>query len=92
MQCVEVLAAGLEELGFASETLSPEAACPTGRVVTVWFRRCPYHELAAAHPEVVCELHRGLVEGIVDACGGAEVEHFATLADSDPCHVDLVLA
>lgn len=96
-RCVEVLAAGLAELGFESESgaPSPEAdrrAGRAGRVVTVSFTRCPYHELAAAHPEVVCELHRGLVEGIVDSCGGAAVEHFATLADSDPCHVELVLA
>jgi hypothetical protein len=38
----------------------------------------------------VCHLHRGIVEGFVEQAGGADVEEFATLADRDPCRVDLV--
>ncbi len=33
--------------------------------------RCPFQTAASAVPEVVCELHRGLVEGIAEATGGA---------------------
>ena len=32
--------------------------------------RCPFQAAAAAAPEVVCELHRGLAEGIAEASGG----------------------
>ncbi len=26
-------------------------------------RRCPFHELAEAHPGIVCSVHRGLISG-----------------------------
>jgi hypothetical protein len=58
-------------------------------VATIAFTHCPYAELAAAHPEVVCHLHRGLVEGFVESIGGAGVDRFRTLADRDPCQVEL---
>lgn len=32
--------------------------------------RCPFAAAAAAHPEVVCALHRGLADGLVEALGG----------------------
>ena len=43
--------------------------------------------LAEAYPELVCNLHRGLCEGVVDQVGGGRVEEFATLYDPEPCHV-----
>ena len=42
-------------------------------LATIAFTHCPYAELAAAHPDVVCHLHRGLVEGFVESIGGAGV-------------------
>ena len=51
------------------------------------FLHCPFRELAEAYPELVCNLHRGLCEGVVDAVGGGRVEEFATLYDPEPCHV-----
>ena len=51
------------------------------------FLHCPFRELAEAYPELVCNLHRGLCEGVVDAVGGGTVEEFATLYDAEPCHV-----
>ena len=32
--------------------------------------RCPFQIAARAAPEVICELHRGLAEGVVEATGG----------------------
>jgi predicted ArsR family transcriptional regulator len=66
------------------------ALATDGDVVTVAFTRCPFRELAEAFPEVVCPLHRGLVEGVADAARGARVRRFGTLADRDPCQADLV--
>ncbi|MEA3020843.1 MAG: hypothetical protein QOI47_2367 [Actinomycetota bacterium] len=57
--------------------------------VTIAFTRCPFAELADANPELVCNLHRGLVEGFVEAVGGAAVEGFGTLVDRVPCRVAL---
>ncbi len=81
--CVGPLTAALAELGFDPATGDGGAA------VTIAFTHCPFRELAEAHPEVVCNLHRGLIEGFVEQLGGASVDHFATLADRDPCQVEL---
>jgi predicted ArsR family transcriptional regulator len=82
--CVDALADALAELGF------DPATAKDGRTASIAFTRCPFRELAEAYPDLVCNLHRGLIEGFVDDLGGAEVTEFATLADRDPCHVDLV--
>jgi predicted ArsR family transcriptional regulator len=82
--CVTALTAELADLGF------DPARADDGRTTTIAFTHCPFRELAEAFPELVCHLHRGLVEGFVEEMGGAEIEEFATLADRDPCRVDLV--
>jgi predicted ArsR family transcriptional regulator len=81
--CVEALTAALDELGF------DPAVANEGDLVTIAFTHCPYRELAETHPELVCNLHRGLIEGFVEEIGGASVERFGTLADRDPCQVEL---
>jgi predicted ArsR family transcriptional regulator len=82
--CVATLTAELADLGF-----DPEVA-DDGAATTIAFTHCPFRELAELFPDVVCHLHRGIVEGIVDEVGGAEVTRFATLADRSPCEMDLV--
>jgi predicted ArsR family transcriptional regulator len=79
--CLGALEAELAKLGFEPAL---EADSATGRIE---FLHCPFRELAEAYPELVCNLHRGLCEGLVDAVGGGTVEEFATLYDPEPCHV-----
>jgi predicted ArsR family transcriptional regulator len=81
--CVEALAGELNELGFDPAVGEDE----TGTVVA--FAHCPYRELAEAFPELVCHIHRGMVEGFVQQWGGAQVVRFGTLVDRDPCQVSL---
>ena len=88
---LQALEMELGRLGFepASE---PTAMAPTGKAgsgacTRIEFLHCPFRELAEAYPELVCNLHRGLCEGVVDAVGGGTVEEFATLYDPEPCHV-----
>ena len=81
--CVEAVTVMLAELGFDPAVVHDD------NLATIAFTHCPYAELAAAHPEVVCHLHRGLIEGFVESIGGAGVERFRTLADRDPCQVEL---
>ena len=81
--CVAAVTTMLSELGF------DPAVVADGDVATIAFTHCPFADLAAAHPEVVCHLHRGLVQGYVEQIGGASVERFGTLADRDPCQVEL---
>ncbi|HUP87269.1 MAG TPA: helix-turn-helix domain-containing protein [Acidimicrobiales bacterium] len=83
--CVDALTDALAELGF------DPASAAEGKVATIAFTHCPFRELAEQYPDLVCNLHRGLIEGFVDELGGASVTAFATLADRDPCHVDLVV-
>ena len=63
-----------------------------GTTTTIAFTRCPFRELAGAFPELVCHLHRGIVEGVVEGVPNSEivVGAFATLADRDPCRVELL--
>jgi predicted ArsR family transcriptional regulator len=61
-----------------------------GTSVTIAFTHCPFRQLAEDHPELVCSMHRGMVEGFVDCGGGASVSRFHPLVDRTPCQVDLV--
>jgi predicted ArsR family transcriptional regulator len=83
-RCVAAVAAELANLGF------DPALAEDGSAATIAFTHCPFQELAEEFPDVVCHLHRGIVEGFVAEYGGAAVTRFATLADRSPCEVDLV--
>ena len=82
--CVAALTDALAELSFEP------AGGEDGRTTTIAFTNCPFRDLAEAYPELVCNLHRGFIEGFVEELGGAEVSDFRTLADRDPCHVELL--
>ncbi len=81
--CVDAVNAELAEMGF-----DPVSEAD-GTVTTIAFANCPFRQLAEAFPELVCHLHRGMIEGMVEVLGGAEVERFSTLADRQPCQVEL---
>jgi predicted ArsR family transcriptional regulator len=83
--CVRALTAALDDLGFDPAVGDDDEAA------TIVFTHCPYRELAEAYPELVCNLHRGLIEGLVAERGGAEVTDFGTIADRDPCRVELAV-
>jgi predicted ArsR family transcriptional regulator len=84
--CLAALISRLDRLGF-----DPALVDDDGQA-TVAFTHCPFRELAESDPEVVCGLHRGLVEGFVETMGGAVVDSFHTLTDRTPCQVDLALS
>ena len=77
--CVDAAVCMLDDLGF-----DPASVVEDG-VTTVAFGHCPFSELAERQPEVVCSLHRGLLEGFVDELGGAEVTAFNDLSHRSPC-------
>lgn len=84
--CQQALNAELSELGFDPESVEHDGT------LTVAFTRCPFRELAEANPDLVCSLHRGLVEGFVDARTDGVVVDFHDLADRTPCQVEIALA
>ena len=81
--CLAALVDELAVLGF-----DPAVAGDEDDAV-VAFTHCPFRDLAEAHPDLVCNLHRGIVEGFVDRLGGAEVIDFHTLVHREPCQVAL---
>jgi len=84
--CADALTAELAALGFDPESVVDEHGA------TIAFTRCPFRELAEANPDLVCSLHRGLVEGFVGARGDGRVLDFHDLADRTPCQVEIELA
>ena len=84
--CVEAVTARLATLGF------DPAVVADGDEITIAFTHCPFRDLAEVRPDLICNLHRGLVEGFVERVGGAEVTDFGSLVDRDPCRVELRLA
>jgi predicted ArsR family transcriptional regulator len=90
--CLAALVAELDRLGFDPVESELGGGGAQTRRVRVDFLHCPFRELAEAYPEMVCSLHRGIVEGVVakSACTGRPagmVEDFRTLIDRDPCCV-----
>lgn len=83
--CLEGLVARLDAMGF-----DPALVTDDGNA-TIGFTHCPFRELAEVDPDLVCGLHRGMVEGFVDTVGDAEVTAFHSLLDRNPCQVSLAL-
>ena len=89
--CLQAVMDELADLGF-DPSLEPDAG---EEQATIAFTCCPFRELAALYPDVVCQLHRGITEGVlagaVAATPGmtAQVESFGSLVDVDPCRVEL---
>lgn len=83
--CVKALVGEMDRLGF-----DPSTVASAGET-DVAFMHCPFRELAEAYPELVCNLHRGICEGVVEEVGGGTVAEFATLYDRDPCRVTVAV-
>jgi predicted ArsR family transcriptional regulator len=81
--CEEALLAELAELGFDPAAVTDDAG------TTIAFTRCPFQELAEANPDLVCSLHRGLVEGFVQARGDGQVVEFHDRVHRLPCQVEV---
>jgi predicted ArsR family transcriptional regulator len=81
--CAEALTAELAALGFDPASVQDEDGA------TIAFTRCPFRELAESNPDLVCGLHRGLIEGFADRRGDARVLEFHDLADRSPCQVEI---
>lgn len=81
---LEALVSDLDRLGF--DPLVTEHPADDDAAV-VAFAHCPFSDLAAEHPELVCGLHRGLVAGFVAEMGDAAVDEFCTLTSRTPCRV-----
>jgi predicted ArsR family transcriptional regulator len=80
--CVEATQAMHTELGFDPERVDGP------HTTTIGFAHCPFGALAEANPDLICSLHRGLVEGYAELLGGVIVD-FHDRAHREPCLVEL---
>jgi predicted ArsR family transcriptional regulator len=72
----------LEELGFAPE--ADDAA------ITVALRRCPLLDAARQYPQVVCQVHLGIVRGALEHHGGdPEPTELLPFAEPGACRLHL---
>ena len=66
----------LDDQGFAAEAENGE----------IRMRRCPFHDLAEAQPDIVCAVHRGLISGALEELGSElEVEGLDVFVEPDLC-------
>jgi predicted ArsR family transcriptional regulator len=96
--CIRALTDEMARLGFDPDGSPTGTSTRAGAregvrdgEVSLAFLHCPFRELAEAYPELVCNLHRGICEGIIDAVGGGNVDDFSTLYDHRPCEVTVAI-
>jgi predicted ArsR family transcriptional regulator len=81
---VDGLAAILDEVGFAPEAVADGAG------YQLRLRQCPFREVAEAHQEVVCQLHLGLMQGVLDEMRApVTAERLRPFAEPGLCVADL---
>lgn len=92
--CLSAVLAQLDTMGFdPAVATSDEEGVDGGDVElsTVAFAHCPFRDLAEQRPDLLCSLHRGLIEGVVEATGEGAVVGFGSLVDRTPCQVEIRL-
>ncbi|MDN5805479.1 MAG: transcriptional regulator [Microlunatus sp.] len=76
------LMAAMDDLGFAPERGADAA--------TIILRHCPFLELAETGPSVVCAVHLGLVQGMLDSWRAPEtVDRLEAFAEPNGCLLQL---
>ena len=80
----------LDRLGFSPRMRSVPGAEATDDTREVELRTCPLLDAARRHPEVVCQVHAGLVSGADAAYGGSgEGVRLVPFASRGACHLTM---
>jgi predicted ArsR family transcriptional regulator len=80
-----ILQEAMAEAGF-----EPRFRRQGGRAVEVTLRACPFRDLADEHRELVCSLHRGLLEGMLAGLKPPLVlKEFKPLAERSVCRLQV---
>ncbi|MFB9830791.1 helix-turn-helix transcriptional regulator [Actinoallomurus acaciae] len=84
---VKRLVALLDDLGFGPEVEEADAA---GEPSAIGLRSCPFLELAASRPQIICPIHLGLMQGAMDAWdAGISVDRLDPFVEPDLCRAHL---
>jgi predicted ArsR family transcriptional regulator len=75
-----------EAIAAVVEILDEQGFEPAAEGNEIAMRRCPFHDLAEAHPEVVCAVHQGLIDGALARLGsGLAVSELQVSPTPDVC-------
>lgn len=78
------LVSAMEDIGFAPEAVTK------GRRRQVLVHHCPFREVAQEHPEVVCSIHLGLMNGLLAELGAPlEVNRLDPFVEPSQCVASL---
>src|SRR5664280_1170512 len=78
------LVSAMEDIGFAPEAVT------RGRHRQVLLHRCPFREVAQEHPEVVCAIHLGLMNGLLAELNAPlEVDQLDPFVEPSQCVASL---
>jgi predicted ArsR family transcriptional regulator len=78
------LVTAMEDIGFAPEAVTK------GRRRQVLVHRCPFREVAQEHPEVVCSIHLGLMNGLLaELDAPLEVDRLDPFVEPSQCVASL---
>ena len=89
--CLGAVASQLATMGFDPAVEVGEDPSDEATIASIAFAHCPFRDLAEQRPDLLCSLHRGLIEGVVQEVGGGEVVEFGSLVDRSPCQVQIRL-
>lgn len=80
-QALDTLVRTLDELGFAPQLDTDD----TGRT-RIRLRHCPFLDMTGGRPTVVCAVHLGLMQGVLDAQGApVTVDRLEPFTEPDVC-------
>lgn len=77
---VDTLVRVLDDLGFQPELAHDDV---------IRLRACPFREAAREHPQVVCSVHRGLIEQLMQRRGGDRRTELIPFVEPELCLVTL---
>jgi predicted ArsR family transcriptional regulator len=75
-------------MGFAAELAAETASETPARERVIRLHACPVRDLARSHPEVGCQVHRGLLQGLL-ADESPMSEHLEPFVEPELCVVRL---
>lgn len=80
-------------VALVTEILRAEGFAPNPREHTIELKQCPLIEAAGAHPDIVCAVHLGMVQGALEHLGAKDTGSTLTpLTSPGTCTLQLKIA
>jgi predicted ArsR family transcriptional regulator len=75
-----------EAIAEVVDVLDEQGFAPDAEAREIRMHRCPFHDLAESNPQVICAVHRGVVDGALEELGsGLEVGALDVFVRPDLC-------